>query len=155
MQLRRVVTGFNSAGESIVESDGQPAIYTAPVVPRGVDVSVLWVTHATPPRCDEGEDPSVAAWRVGPLPDSGTRWSMIEIRPGAEARGMHRTDTIDYVQVQSGEIWLVMGGGDSVHLSAGDMVVQRGTEHRWENRSDQPCVMTSVMLSTIRSLDPD
>lgn len=149
MQVRRVVTAHGSAGESMIESDGAPAVYTAPVVPSGVTVSVLWVTHSTPPSLEAGEDVSDPAWRVGPLPASGTRWSMIEIEPGANARGMHRTDTIDYVQVQSGEIWLVMGGGDSVRLSAGDMVVQRGTEHRWENRSDQPCVMTSVMLSTI------
>ncbi len=59
--------------------------------------------------------------------------------------GMHRTPTIDFGVVLSGEIWLELEDGE-VHLRAGDCVVQRGTMHAWRNRSDSPCVMSFVLI---------
>lgn len=151
MQARRVVTVHDANGRAVIESDGAPATFRPPDTPDGVTVSVLWVTHQSPPRFDDGEERASPAWQLGAIPVGGTRWSMIELQPGANARGMHRTDTVDYVEIRSGEIWLVLGGGEEVHLTAGDCVVQRGTEHAWENRSTEPCVMTSVMLNASRA----
>jgi uncharacterized cupin superfamily protein len=58
---------------------------------------------------------------------------------------MHRTKTIDYIVVVSGEIYCVMEDTE-VHLKAGDTLVQRETNHAWENRSDQPCTIICIML---------
>jgi quercetin dioxygenase-like cupin family protein len=60
--------------------------------------------------------------------------------------GMHRTDTIDFVVVLSGEVWLRLDESE-VHLQAGDCVVQRGTWHAWHNRSAKPCLIADVMIS--------
>jgi quercetin dioxygenase-like cupin family protein len=59
--------------------------------------------------------------------------------------GMHRTDTIDIVTVVDGEIWVVMDEGETC-LRAGDSLVQRGTRHAWQNRSDKPCTVSTVMM---------
>jgi mannose-6-phosphate isomerase-like protein (cupin superfamily) len=60
--------------------------------------------------------------------------------------GMHKTDTIDYCVVLSGEIWAVLDEGE-VLLRAGDCLVQRGTNHAWSNRSDTPCVIAFVLIA--------
>ncbi|MCH8051702.1 MAG: cupin domain-containing protein [Chloroflexi bacterium] len=65
--------------------------------------------------------------------------------------GMHRTDTIDFVTVVSGEVFLKLDDGAEVHLSAGDLVVQRGTWHAWRNRSSEPCILSAVMVSAKKS----
>ncbi len=148
MDIRRVVTGENADGRSTVHRDGAAPTYAPPTTPEGVTVSVLWVGHDAPANPAEDEDLTAPAWQLGPLPAGGSRWTSIEILPGAVARGMHRTDTVDYVQIVSGEIWLVLESGETL-LRTGDCLVQRATEHAWDNRSDQPCVMTSVMLSTL------
>lgn len=68
-----------------------------------------------------------------------------------EDPGMHTTDTIDYVIVLSGEIWLELDDGAEVHLKPGDCVVQNGTRHAWRNRGSDPCVMAGVMVGAKRS----
>ena len=59
---------------------------------------------------------------------------------------MHRTDTVDYAIVLSGEIWALMDEGETL-MRAGDTLVQRGTNHAWSNRSDQPCLVVFVLVS--------
>ena len=66
-----------------------------------------------------------------------------------ERPGRHRTDTLDFVLVVSGEVYLILEEELSVrevHLRAGDCVVQRGVWHRWENRGDTPCTLSTVMM---------
>ena len=58
---------------------------------------------------------------------------------------MHRTETIDYAIVLSGELTLILDDSE-VKLQAGDMVVQRGTNHAWSNRSDKPCIIAFVLV---------
>jgi len=64
--------------------------------------------------------------------------------PGVAPRG-HRTDTIDYAVVMSGEIDMNLDGG-SVHLKQGDVLVQRGTIHNWVNNGDGPCVIAFILI---------
>ena len=59
--------------------------------------------------------------------------------------GMHRTRTIDYAVIVSGEIDLLMDDTD-VHLQAGDVVVQRGTNHAWVNRGEHPCRIAFILI---------
>ena len=58
---------------------------------------------------------------------------------------MHRTETVDYALCLAGEIYLVLDDSE-VLIKAGDTVVQRGTNHAWSNRSDQPCRMMFVLV---------
>jgi quercetin dioxygenase-like cupin family protein len=60
--------------------------------------------------------------------------------------GMHRTDTVDFAIVLSGEIWALMDEGETL-MRAGDTLVQRGTNHAWSNRSDQPCLVAFILVS--------
>jgi mannose-6-phosphate isomerase-like protein (cupin superfamily) len=60
--------------------------------------------------------------------------------------GMHRTDTIDYEVVISGEVWLELDDGQEVHLKPGDTVVQNGTRHAWRNKSSEPCVLAVTLI---------
>ena len=75
---------------------------------------------------------------------NGTVFRVIEYQPGVAARN-HRTDSIDYAVIVSGEIDMELDG-QSVHLKAGDVVVQRGTIHNWTNNGTQPCVIAFVLI---------
>jgi quercetin dioxygenase-like cupin family protein len=108
----------------------------------------MWAITDVPPDLGQAIDPDHSAWKLGPVPVGGARWTMLTFHPGARARGMHRTQTIDFVQVISGEIYLVLSGGDELRLGPGDTVVQRGATHAWENRTDEPCVMSAIMVTT-------
>jgi quercetin dioxygenase-like cupin family protein len=147
VNLRRVVTIDDEPGRGVVVSDGPPAMFGGADSPEGVDIGVMWAVTESPPDLATDVDQTHPAWQMGAVPVGGARWSMITFHPGARARGMHRTQTIDFVQVISGEIDLVLSGGEEVRLRPGDAVVQRGATHAWENRGDAPCVLSAVMLS--------
>jgi quercetin dioxygenase-like cupin family protein len=115
---------------------------------EGVEIGVMWAITDVPPDLVQEVDREHPAWTLGPVPVGGARWSMLTFHPGARARGMHRTQTIDFVQVVSGEIYLVLSGGDELRLGPGDAVVQRGATHAWENRTNEPCVMSAIMVTT-------
>jgi quercetin dioxygenase-like cupin family protein len=73
---------------------------------------------------------------------------------------MHRTQTVDYVFILEGELEMELDGGEWVHLTAGDIVIQRGTNHAWENKSDRICRLASVLIKSAptvaggKALDP-
>lgn len=67
-----------------------------------------------------------------------------------ENPGMHTTDTVDYIIVISGEVWLELDDGAETHLRQGDCVVQNGTRHAWRNRGSEPCVIAAVMIGAKR-----
>jgi quercetin dioxygenase-like cupin family protein len=174
-KIRRVVTGHDSKGRAIVVSDGlAPAVRTNPLRPGHVSVD-LWKTSASPVILAADEpDPTLGPKQIHP-PSHGTIVRISEIAPETEAirnlppdqarqvfksmgneeastfgRGgrhpfMHRTESIDYAVVLAGEIVLLLDDED-VHLKAGDVVIQRGTNHAWSNRSDQPCRMLYVLI---------
>jgi quercetin dioxygenase-like cupin family protein len=139
---RRVVTGHDASGRSVFAGDDPvPAAYATP---GGTLFYELWATDATPASVDAA--PSVLAdgpVSMTPAPN-GTKLRVNEIPPGGGSP-MHRTRTVDYGIVLDGEVVLVLDDGETV-LRAGDVVVQRGTNHRWENRSGTPARVAFILI---------
>ena len=139
---RRVVTGHDEHGVSVFASDGPvPVVRTAP---DGALFYEVWGTDAMPAPIGPGEpDPTVGALSVPPAPN-GTKIRINEFPPGVVSP-MHRTQSVDYGIVLSGEMVLVLDDSERV-LRAGDVVVQRGTDHRWENRSEATARMAFILV---------
>jgi len=139
---RRVVTGHDEAGVSVFLSDGEPPV--ARTAPDGAHFFEMWSTDAAPApiAADEG-DPTRRSLTVPPGP-SGTKIRINEFPPGVVSP-THRTQSVDYGIVLQGEVVLVLDDSETV-LRAGDVVVQRGTDHRWENRSGEVARMVFVLV---------
>ena len=139
---RRVVTGHDERGVSVFASDGPvPVVRTAP---DGALFYEVWSTDAMPaPIGPDEPDPTVGALSVPPTPN-GTKIRINEFPPGVVSP-MHRTRSVDYGIVLSGEMVLVLDDSQTV-LRAGDVVVQRGTDHRWENRSEATARMAFILV---------
>jgi mannose-6-phosphate isomerase-like protein (cupin superfamily) len=141
---RRVVTGHDSTGKSVVLADGPPPQHHPMQGPEvGADFFEIWNTTRPVPLLTptEATEPNERGFTI--MPVSGHLLRMIEIYPpsqGGKRTVMHRTSTLDYVVVISGEIVLVLDDSE-VTLRPGDVVVQRGTDHAWENRSSAPARM--------------
>jgi quercetin dioxygenase-like cupin family protein len=102
----------------------------------------VWTTEGFPADNDGGDD--AGQRKAGTTLPDGTIFRVIEFAPGVAARN-HRTDSIDYITVISGEIDMELDDS-SVHLQAGDVMVQRGTIHNWVNRGPAPCVLSVVLI---------
>jgi quercetin dioxygenase-like cupin family protein len=139
---RRIVTGHDASGKSIVVSDTP--------VPKTLDIGSgvfheVWITDATPAPIDATEaEPTDRPVRVPP-PANGVMVRFTEMAPGAESP-MHRTETVDVGVVVEGETWLLLDDGSETRVGPGDAVVQRGTMHAWANRSDRPVRMLFVLI---------
>jgi len=105
----------------------------------------LWATSATPTPLDATEPEPTAAPPVVPPPAGGHLIRLFEMQPGW-CSPMHRTESLDYGVILSGEAYMVLDDGCEVTLGPGDVVVQRGTDHAWGNRSDEPVVMLFVLV---------
>jgi quercetin dioxygenase-like cupin family protein len=139
---RRVVTGHDERGVSVFASDGPvPVVRTAP---DGALFYEIWGTDAMPaPIGANSPDPTAGALSVPPTPN-GTKIRINEFPPGVVSP-MHRTQSVDYGIVLSGEMVLVLDDSETV-LRAGDVAVQRGTNHRWENRSETTARMAFILV---------
>jgi quercetin dioxygenase-like cupin family protein len=139
---RRVVTGHDPRGVSIFLQDGPPpAVRTAP---DGALFYEIWGTAATPAPIGADEpDPAQRSLSVPPS-RGGTKIRINEFPPGAVSP-THRTQSVDYGIVLAGEVVLVLDDSETA-LRAGDVVVQRGTAHRWENRTEQTARMAFVLI---------
>ena len=141
---RRVVTGHDSNGKSVVLTDGPPPQHhPMQGAEVGADFYEIWNSTRPVPLLTsvESAEPNERAFTI--MPVSGHLLRIIEIYPpslGGKRTVMHRTSTLDYVVVISGEIVLVLDDSE-VTLRQGEVVVQRGTAHAWENRSSQPARM--------------
>lgn len=139
---RRIVTGHDVTGKSVVVSDA--------LAPRTLDVGTaafheIWVTAETPVQIAADEpEPTDRPVRTPP-PANGVMVRFTEMAPGAESP-MHRTETVDVGVVLEGETWLLLDDGSETKVAAGDAVVQRGTNHAWANRSDRPVRMVFVLI---------
>ena len=169
--IRRVVTGKDATGKAVVVIDGVAANVQARK-DRGIASTLLWVTDSTPAGLSGNEDTAKRTVGTEP-PSNGTVFRVIEYAPekdiqsdtktriqamkemglGPEGKqhdnprhpGMHRTRTVDYALILSGEIDMLLDDSE-VHLMAGDVVVQRGTNHAWVNRGNQPCKVAFILI---------
>ncbi len=169
--VRRIVTANRSDGRShIVEDREAPAVLTVDERP-GYRVTNLWVTSVTPAPIDA---PDGSERHEGILPpENGTIVRFIdippepadpaerdrtyarmferiykdaahELKPGVHP-GMHKTATIDYAIVLSGEVYALMDEDETL-MKTGDILIQRGTNHAWSNRSDKMCRMAFILI---------
>jgi hypothetical protein len=181
--FRRIVTGHNAQGKAIVQEDGPPPRIQRIGGPHGPIFYEVWNTTETPARIDAASgEPAEDGISLAP-PKGGTRIRVLDIPPddasldtmsvedakahfasvGAgdasryEGKGkgharMHRTETIDYGIVLDGEITLILDEGETV-ARAGDIVIQRGTNHGWANRSDRNCRIAFILIDG--AFDPE
>lgn len=138
----RVVTGWSAEDEPVILFEGEPPVEFDDRLMR---VQEIWANDSSPADIRGRIDIASREWRFEPSPEGGI-FRVVTFLPGASS-GLHSTETLDYLVVVSGEIVLTVGG-QAVVVRAGDVVVQNGTPHDWTNRSDQPCVMAGVLLST-------
>jgi mannose-6-phosphate isomerase-like protein (cupin superfamily) len=140
LQIRRVVTGHDASGKAIVKIDevSKNLSSTRP----GRMACVVWTTEGFP--ADNTGDSDLGLRQVGTTLNNGTVFRVVEFGPGVAPR-VHRTDSIDYAVVISGEIDMELDDA-VVQLKAGDVLVQRGTIHNWVNRGSQPCVIAFVLI---------
>lgn len=140
LQLRRVVTGHDANGRAVVTIDEVAKNITSSRPAQSA--CVVWTTESFPVDNTGGADQGLR--KVGTTLSNGTVFRVVEFGPGVAPR-IHRTDSIDYAVVLSGEIDMELD--DSVvHLKTGDVLVQRGTIHNWVNRATQPCVIAFVLI---------
>ena len=141
LKIRRVVTGHDDQGRAKVLIDEQVknVISSRP----GANSSVIWSSVGFPVNNDGDNDPSHK--EIHTTIDNGTVFRVVSFGPGVAARN-HRTDSIDYAVVISGEIDMELDIG-SVHLKAGDVLVQRGTIHNWVNKGREPCVIAFTLVA--------
>jgi len=148
--VRVVVTGIDASGGSVIVSDGEPGLMLR-AMPGGF-MAGLWKTDALPRTTQDGYAPREYA--LEPRGAGGINFRIAAIPPqqkdiepaDKDEFGMHQTDTIDFITIISGELYLRLDGGQEVFLKAGDSVIQRGTNHAWINRGDTPCVFSAVMV---------
>jgi naringenin degradation protein FdeH len=144
--IRRIVTGHDASNVAKVITDG-PATNWKSGSPGTVS-TLIWSTDSTPADISLGETiEDLGARLLGTAPPAnGTRFAVIDFPPGNSGR-MHRTETIDYVIVIAGEIDMDMDD-TTVRLKAGDVMVQRATNHAWVNRGTQTALVAFVLLDS-------
>jgi len=140
VQVRRVITGHDANGRAVVKIDEVSKNITSNR--PGATACVVWTTESFPVNNTGDADEGLR--EVGTTLKNGTVFRVIEFAPGVAPRN-HRTDSIDYAVVVSGEIDMELENS-VVHLQAGDVLVQRGTIHNWVNRGTTPCVMAFVLI---------
>ncbi len=140
LNVRRVVTGHDANGKAIVAID--EVVGNLAGSRPGISSKVIWTSDRSPADNNSEEDMSLRP--VDAAVANGTTLRIIEYLPGVAPRN-HRTKTVDYAIVLSGKIDMKMDD-TLVHLKAGDVLVQRGTIHNWENRGSEPCVIAFVLI---------
>ena len=141
LKVRRVVTGHDDNGKAVVAIDeicknvhsGRP----------NHQACVVWSTGSFP--SDNSTDEDGGLRNVATTDPGGTVFRLISYGPGVAPRN-HRTDSVDYAVVLSGEIDMEMDGS-VVHLKQGDVLVQRGTIHNWINNGAEPCIIAFALIA--------
>jgi quercetin dioxygenase-like cupin family protein len=141
INIRRVVTGHDDQGRAKVLIDEQ--VKNVFSHRPGAHYSVIWSSDTLPANNDGTNDPSGKS--IGTTIPNGSVFRVVSFGPGVAPRN-HRTDSIDYAVVMSGEIDMVLDG-ETVQLKAGDVLVQRGTVHNWVNKGTVPCVIAFTLIS--------
>ena len=141
-RVRRVVTGHDATGKAIVKIDEVCTDFVEGR-PNGF-VRNIWTTETSPVDNSGQQDGGARAGRFTMI-ENGTVFRILHFLPGVAQR-VHRTDSIDYLVVMAGEIDMELDDGVSVHLEAGDVMVQRGTVHNWVNKGTEPCTMAVILV---------
>ena len=153
IRTRRIVTGHTSDGRSVLLEDSSvPHVRAVP----GARFDEIWSTGALPDRLGQApaREPTSQDGTIAP-PGGGSLVRVIEMAPlgrGGMRSPMHRTRTIDYGIVIEGEVVLILSDSEVV-VGKGDVVIQRGTDHAWENRSHKSAKIAFVLLDA--EFDPD
>ena len=141
--IHRFVTGHDTGKIAKVIMQG-PATNARSRSPGAVS-TLIWCSDEMPADISVGQTEDFGARVLGTAPPSqGTRFTVIDFLPDNEPR-MHRTETLDYVVVLEGEIEMDMDDS-TIRLRAGDVMVQRGTNHAWANRSRHPARLAFVLI---------
>ncbi len=144
LNIRRIVTDHDSEGRAIVGVD--EVMTNVHKLRSGNIQTLIWMTDDTPADIEGDEDPSARKIEIEP-PARGSVFRILELAPGKDAY-MHRTDTIDYAICMSGECDMLLDDDAEVHMSAGDVMVQRATWHGWTNRSSEPCQIAFILIGS-------
>jgi len=176
-EMRRIVTGVRPNGRSYIVSDGLPPVISTVEARPGLRNANIWTTNATPAPVS---DPDRSAEHKGLYPPkNGTVIRIMDMPPEPQDKskleawysatsknifpdrerrvpdksahpGMHITDTVDYAIILFGEMYAVMDEGE-ILMKAGDVLVQRGTNHAWSNRSGKVCRVAFILVDGSRS----
>jgi quercetin dioxygenase-like cupin family protein len=144
-KFRRVVTKHDANGKAVVWIDGDASNHKFPS--DKISSTLMWSTDATPTQVLGDDDEGARILGTTP-PLGGSRFTMMEFQPGNTGH-LHRTDTVDYVICIAGEIDMELDDAQTVTLRAGDVLIQRGTNHAWVNRSDKPCRLAVVLIDAL------
>jgi hypothetical protein len=166
--VRRVVTGHDGEGRSIVAQDAP--LEATPIIGSLAQVHRIWGADGIDQLPGDGSEaphegffPPEGGYRfilftllpAGSPPgaaDTGVSFpDFFEAMQRGPGRGMHASDSVDLIYVVAGEIWLELDDGAEVRLAAGDTVVQTGTIHGWRNRSDAPATLALVLVGARRA----
>jgi mannose-6-phosphate isomerase-like protein (cupin superfamily) len=168
-RIRRVVTGHDVDGQSILLMDGlAPNVKEMSAIP-GLALTDLWETVVSPASNAGEDDAADRPVRLEP-PPNGTIFRIVEIPPDATWRGktngregfdsigashaqdrasadplMHTTATVDYIIILRGEIYAIVDKGETL-LKPGDVFIQRGTRHSWSVRGSAPCILAAILV---------
>lgn len=180
-EFRRVVTGHDANGKAIVVSDETASQYLERPNRPGVRLTNFWISDCMPAEYDGPDETCVGDFTLHP-PRNGSVFRCVEFQPedpevmktldgpsafaemGAAANivqggrhpFMHRTDSIDYAIVLTGEIWMMMDEPeDDVLLKAGDVLIQRGNNHAWSNRGTETCIIMFVLNDGVTTRDAE
>lgn len=177
--VRRVVTGHDAQGRAIIQEDAAVTRVQRVGGEIGPVFHEVWNTQATPAPIDAASFEGAEQGIVLAPPKNGTRIRILDIPPegdgirnmtpeeaeahfaeigaghasnaakaGAKHALMHRTETVDYGIVLEGELVLIMDEGETT-VRAGDIVIQRGTNHGWANRSDANCRIAFILIDGV------
>lgn len=171
-KTNRIITGHNEDGEAtIIYTDKGKNVTEIKSWP-GLFVTELWVTNEMPIINSGSEDQSLRPMRHDPT-DNGTIFRLVEIPPesktsfdpegifdelgshnkpseedSAKHPTMHKTNSVDYLVVLTGKMTMVMED-DEIDICQGDCIVQRGTNHAWVNKYNEPCVIAAVLIDAV------
>lgn len=142
--MRRIVTGHDEDGHAVFRSIDE---LTPANIPSGdAAFATIWSTAEVPADLNDESDGSVRD--VGLTLNGGSVFRVVDMLPGGESP-MHRTNSLDYGIVISGEVELELDHGAVEVCRAGDIIVQRGTIHLWRNVSaDTPCRVVFVLTES-------
>lgn len=143
LRIRRVVTGHDEDGRAVVAID---EVCRNMVSRRPNHEScVVWSDGSFP--ADNMVAADGATRQIESIDPNGSVFRIVKYDPGVAPRN-HRTESVDYAVVMSGEIDMELDDGVVVRLREGDVLVQRGTIHNWVNRGDKPCVIAFVLIAS-------